>query len=651
MKKAEILIHRGVPTTYSYHIPDNLNVSLGAAVSIPFGKSNATGHVVQITPKASEQSLKDIISVLDNLPTLSEELIGLIQWFREAYLTSPFKAYETIVGKKQLRPLPKEKSIKPNWPDINLTDEQKTVLSCLKKKKTFSETLIHGVTASGKTEIYLQLAKTLLEAKKQVLILIPEISLTPQFYERFTERFGNKVVLLHSGQTKKQKEEAWSKIYAQKSPIVIGPRSAVFAPLNNLGAIIIDECHDQSFKQDSHPRYHTARIAQWRALKQNALLIYGSATPSIDHYYLTTITAPNSQQLCELKERVNKKPFPPIRLIDLTTDSKTGLISDSLLKKIQEALTKKQKVILFVNRRGYAPYIVCKKCKKIHSCNECGLSYTYHKDHSFRCHRCHITIPAANTCKHCGLNTLNFGGTGTQKIELECKKLFPDAAILRLDKDTGSTAKRTEAIISQFRKSGDILIGTQMITKGHDIPEVTLVGIIGIDSVLNIPDYKSTERTFQLITQVAGRAGRADQEGEVYCETYQPNHYAIQAAQNYDYLSFYNKEISFRKLLNYPPFTELMNIILSSKYEDYIKKTAKDIFQRLTDINKNMNDELVIMEPGPAPIEKIKNIYRYHILIKCPPNRLRALKKACQFLQDYPRSIRIIPDIDPWNLL
>lgn len=659
---ADILIFRGVPNTYHYLIPETMpSLAIGDHVIIPFGRGNSEGVILNIQPLKPDTSnqYKSIREKVENRFQLTPDLIDLIQWFSTFYMTTPYKAYQTIISDKKIRTYPqKPDSSHKLTPAYPLTPEQQHgIKALLEHIGHYKPCLIHGVTASGKTELYMQLAATLITQKKQVLMLLPEIALTPQFTRIFKARFGDSVAVLHSGQTKKTKDIAWQQCYENKVDIVIGPRSAIFAPMPRIGAIIIDEEHEPSYKQDNHPRYNTHTIAEYRAKKHAALLILGSATPRIETY--ATIIQPPAEPslqnplLIQLKYRVSQNQLPQVSIIDMRKElqeGNTSPISQPLLKAVQETIAKKQKVLILLNRRGYAPYIACKVCGTIITCPSCNLSYIYHKDRTLRCHRCHRTTTPSPTCPKCNKNTLAFSGTGIQKAELELKKLIPNAHILRLDKDTGSTTKKLSAILTEFEQHGDILIGTQLIAKGHHFETVTMVGVLGIDSTLMLPDFRAPERTFQLITQVAGRSGRGTFPGFVFVQTMQPEHYAIQHAKNQDFESFYKEEIAYRNALNYPPFSQLTHIIISSKNETHLKTHCAALTDYLaTKSVQALN--LQILGPVPAPIEKIQDHHRWHILIKHAPESMHAVRAVIMQLPMAPSSVRCIIDIEPRNLL
>jgi primosomal protein N' (replication factor Y) len=429
--------------------------------------------------------------------------------------------------------------------------------------------------------------------------------------------------------------------------VVIGPRSALFAPLHELGLIVIDEEHDTSYKQDATPRYFTHSVASFIAKQKNALLVFGSATPALSSYYFYQ---KHPQQLLEMNDRTNAKSLPEVSIINTQNEppSEAG-ITPSLELAIQEHLNKKEKVMILLNRRGYSPYILCQACKKPLLCPHCQLSLTYHQDKTFRCHRCEYMTPMTHTCPSCKKNRLGFLGTGIQKVESELIKRFSGAHILRLDRDTATTPKKMEAILNNFKESGDILIGTQLIAKGHDIESVTLVGVLGIDATLGLPDYTAPEKAFQLITQVAGRAGRGQKSGRVIVQTYQPDHYAIVHASRHDFKAFYEEELSYRKALFYPPFSQIFHFIFSGKQALLVKKEAQRFYQKIRPL---LDESVQCTGAMPAPIEKINNHYRWSIVMKIPLERAQALKITLKPLCVPSSSIvKIIADFEPKSIL
>ncbi len=654
MKAATVLIFRGVPTPYSYAVPIDFQVTAGDHVTVPLGSQTVTGLVLEISEQP-EAILKPINSVDGNYPTVPVDLVQLIRWFYAHYLCTPYKAYQSIVGTRKksgakTTASKKSKAASETTPSpFTLTANQQHALSTILSSPPGGEIMMVGVTGSGKTEVYLRAAESALSQGKSALILLPEISLTPQTRRHFESRFGDVVSVIHSGLTPKKRNDEWERIYSGTAKIVIGPRSAIFCPLSHIGVIVIDEAHDGSYKQENHPRYSTLAVARYRQKCQNTILVTGSATPDLADYYDSQHAA--NRTVVYLTERVNQQAMPPIEVINFREEiqnEKTGLFSQRLLTEIEESLSRREKIMILVNRRGFAPYICCLKCGQVACCPTCSLSYTFHQDQSFRCHRCFTKIPATRTCSHCKKSGLVFGGLGIQKVESELRKLFPSVSICRVDKDTAGTIKQLEAILETFEASGQLMIGTQMIAKGHHFPEVTLVGVIGIDTLLNIPDFRAPERVFQLLTQVSGRAGRGDKPGKVIIQTLQPDHYAIQHASRHDFNSFYAEEIRYREPLKYPPFGRLLNFIVSSKSNAEAMKYATLLRTHLGPLQSELS---TILGPAPAPFEKIADYFRYHLLIKTNELDTVMANALMRTLPAPPNSVRCIPDIDPVSIL
>ena len=482
------------------------------------------------------------------------------------------------------------------------------------------EYLLYGITGSGKTEIYLQLIKRELEKGKTAIVLVPEISLTPQTIERFTSRFGKeKIAVLHSKLSNGERFDQWNKIKEGKAKIVIGARSAIFAPIKNLGIIIIDEEHDSSYQSESTPQYDALEIARKIANEENIKLVLGSATPD-------TRTYKNALEgkiaLIELTKRANNAKLPEVEIVDLRDELSNGnhnMISEKLKNEIQRNLENKNQTILFLNRRGFSNFIMCKTCGNVIKCKRCDISMTYHKDeHKLKCHYCGLEEHVPNKCPNCGSKELKYSGAGTQKLEEEVHKLFPNASTIRMDIDTVTKKHSHEDILTKFKEDKiDILIGTQMIVKGHDFPKVTLVGVISADNALNIGDYRASEITFQVLTQVAGRAGRGEQNGKVIIQTYNPDHYAIECAKEQDFKKFYQIESKIRKTLKYPPFCDIIVLDFSSLNKHEIQRDTKKLHQYLKNRIINEKFGVLLYSPLPCPIEKINDRYRWRMIIKC----------------------------------
>lgn len=510
-----------------------------------------------------------------------------------------------------------------------LTKQQEESLKQIEESKN-RVILLHGVTGSGKTEIYMELINHQLQKGKKSIVLVPEISLTPQLIKRFQKRFGTQIAILHSSLSEGEKYDEWRKIKKGEVNIVIGARSAIFAPLSNIGLIILDEEHSDSYKQDTTPRYNTKKVAIKRAEYHQAKVILGSATPTLESY---ARAKKGVYQLVELKERVNGRSLPKVELIDMSEAIKTskGHFSKKMIEKIKEKLEKKEQVILLLNRRGYASILSCRNCGYVKKCPNCDITLTYHKiSNMLRCHYCGYANKLLDICPNCKEKSLQTIGVGTEKIEEELKEILPLARVIRMDVDTTSKKGSHKKMIDAFANhEADILLGTQIVAKGLDFENVTLVGVINADTSLMIPDYRSSETTFDLLSQVAGRSGRSQKEGIVLLQTYNPNHYAMICAKNNDYNSFYKEEMGIRKIMKYPPFYYLVLINIASIKEEYALLEAKRCEKVLT----KYLDKTIILGPSPATIFKKQNIYRYQLILKYQYQD--NLNEILEKLQDY----------------
>ena len=493
-----------------------------------------------------------------------------------------------------------------------LTEEQEVAVSkIIKEKNTY---LLYGVTGSGKTEVYMEIIEHYLKMGKTSIVLVPEISLTPQMVLRFQQRFGDKIAAIHSGLSDGEKYDEWRRIMRGEASIVIGARSAIFVPLHDIGVIIVDEEHSDSYKQsDPSPRYHARDVALKRSEYHNCSVVFGSATPSLE-----SMARANKgvYQLVELPHRINGKSLPKVDIIDMNHAFKKrrGNFSLELIEGIKKCLIKKEQIILLLNRRGYSAFISCKNCGFTFKCPNCDITLTYHKSsNTLRCHYCGYGEKSYEKCPKCGEKSLSKLGVGTQKIEEELQTLFSGARILRMDYDTTSKKGAHEKMLEEFRDgSYDILLGTQMVAKGLDFPNVTLVGVINADTSLNIPDFRSSENTFSLLNQVAGRSGRSNKEGRVILQTFNPDHYAISYTKEHSYLEFYQKEMEIRRKLKYPPYFFLCNIRVVGRDANYIFGEAMKIKRSL---ERNL-DNVIILGPNGANVFKVNNNYRYNIILK-----------------------------------
>ena len=540
--------------------------------------------------------------------------------------------------------------------DFDLTDDQAGVLSAVSSgldQQEFRKWLLFGVTASGKTEVYLRAIEHCLKLGRQALLLVPEIALTSQLVQAVRQRFGELTAVLHSALSNGQRYDEWQRVAEGEAPIVVGARSAVFAPLKNIGLIILDEEHEATYKQqDSAPRYHARDVAQYRAQQSSAVLLLGSATPSIESYY----RAEQDGQLLCLPHRVSGQAMPEVHIVDMREASrvKNSIFSTALANAINDTLRWREQVILLINRRAWAMCVMCRKCGEAIKCSQCAVSLAYHKAEGvLRCHHCDYSTPLPDTCPICGApNPLPFG-LGTERVEEDVQRMFPDARVLRMDRDTTQRQGAHYELLQRFREhEADILIGTQMVAKGLDFPNVTLVGVVMADSGLNLPDFRASERTFQLLTQVAGRAGRAQRPGLVFVQSFNPEHEAVVSASQHDYMGFYQHEVPLRRSLGYPPFARLANLVVTSENEVDARKGAEELVSRLAEMVQFRNTKALLMGPAPAPLSKVRGIYRHHCLLKVQQsNELPALLEAALPRVKLPDNCQMHIDIDPTSTL
>ena len=545
---------------------------------------------------------------------------------------------------------------------FSLNQGQSDILNKVKtalESKDYSPFLIHGVTGSGKTQVYIEAIKEVLKYGKQALVLVPEISLTPQIISRFKANFEEKVGCLHSQLSAGERYDTWRRVRNGDLPIIVGARSAVFSPFQNLGLIVVDEEHDPSYKQDEPaPRYNARDVAVMRAKLNNAVVMLGSATPSLESYY-------NAQKgkytLCVLPERVDNQKLPPVKIVDLAQERMKGnknSLSSDLSSLLKDRIDKGEQALLFLNRRGFSTFVKCQECGYIEKCPRCDITLTFHRtDFSLRCHYCNHYKRAPELCPSCQGSDFMYKGTGTQKIEEELKRDFPLALMERMDLDTMTKKGAHRRILSDFgNKKFNILLGTQMITKGLDFPDVTLVGVISADMSLDLPDFRSKERTFQLLAQVAGRAGRGKREGEVIVQTYHPEEWSIQMAAEHDYMSFYQKETEQRRELGYPPFNHLILLIFSGNVlKDVTARAQGFSFKLRGKVSSEKHKGVEILGPAPAPLSKIKNQYRWQLLIKTS-NVTATGSLIRRILEEdndskTKKTVHVIANVDPMNML
>lgn len=592
-----------------YAIKNQLNITkeifveLSKDFDISKIRKNATAQIriVDFLKENKKILMKDLIKYCNTSSTTVNALEE-----KEIIVKTEEIKYKKIISKNNC------------YKKIELNIEQKNVFNkILTTDKNFN--LIHGVTGSGKTEIYLQLTESILNLGKTAIILVPEISLTPQTIERFSGRFPGKVAVLHSKLTEIEKLEQWQQIENGDYKIVVGARSAIFAPVKNLGLIVIDEEHDLSYFSEKNPKYNTIEIAKYRAKYNNAKLVLGSATPSIESYY----NAQNGKyNLLKLNHRATESSLPDVNIIDMREELRRGnisIFSEPLKEAVEENLKNNKQSILFLNKRGHMSYIFCRRCGHVEICSYCDVAMTYHKStNRLVCHHCGRTRMKPLICTNCGSKYIKEFGAGTEKLEEETIKLFPNAKVYRIDGDTNTSKDSYLNLYNKMKnKEIDILVGTQMITKGFDFEDVTLVGVIAADISLNIGNYKSSENTFQLLTQVAGRAGRGNEKGNVFIQTYKPDNYAIVSSKNHDFQQFYNIELEYREKFKYPPFYNLLNIKLSGKNNGFTRAKIFEIQKYIRNsFYKNNVNNIEIIGPNPSPVSRINNYFRFDINIK-----------------------------------
>lgn len=676
MKYANLVIDNKSDQTdqlYTYGVKDDAKI--GSKVYVPFARSRnlREAYVVETDEHSGDGLGKRLryIEKVDDDVSLSEEMIRTALWMKKRYICRLIDAVNcfTPVGEKARRgqrknPFAEEKGEPSSVKELTL--QQAQILQRIgeaAKAKKHMRFLLHGVTGSGKTEIYIRAAQQVLEQGRNVIVLVPEIALTGQIIDRFIGRFGSgKVAVLHSKLSLGERYDQWKKVRDGcdgDGQIVIGARSAVFAPLENIGLIVIDEEHETTYKSDHTPKYDTIEVALKRVQDKdnNGILLLGSATPSVVSYQRAQ---EGIYELLELTERYNKVVLPEISIVDMREELKRGnrsIISSELCSKMKDTLEAGRQVILFLNRRGYSTFVSCRECGYVARCPGCGLSLTYHKAGGQAvCHYCGYHEPAPNKCPECGSKYIRYFGSGTEKLEEAVSDLFPEYAAERLDLDTVKRKGELTRKLKAFRSGKtQILIGTQIIAKGLDFRNVGLSGIVSADVSLNIPDFRSPERTFQLITQAAGRAGRGDSQGHVVIQTYSPEHYAVAFASQHDYKGFFETEKQLRAYMGYPPCSDLFQIVFTAKREDAAKDGAESWYERIRG-RMAREDQEMVFPPQQAYLGKIKDIYRYSMLIKCPQGRRAEYSRIVaavreEDIEKKKKDYTAIVDINPYSFI
>lgn len=579
-------------------------------------------------------------------------------WSNYLPLVKALEEKQLICSKKvEISRIPQDTPTFRNQQELELNAEQQHALDAILRlvdSLQMEWALLHGVTGSGKTEVYLRTLRYVLEQGKGAMILVPEISLTPQLIGRFRAALGETVEVLHSNLSDGERFDAWQRLYRGETRVVVGVRSAVFAPVKNLGLIIMDEEHESTFKQsEPDPRYHTREVARYRMEQNHGLLLLGSATPSVETYYNIAKTGGT---LLTMHHRAQHQPMPQVEIVNMAREFQTGnrsMFSGRLVQTMEESLQNGEQVILFLNRRGFSSAILCRECGHTVTCEKCSIALTYHKEQQLaKCHYCDYMEPVPSKCPACGSRFIRYMGSGTELVEAEVKKRWPWIRTERMDLDTTQNKNAHTEILERFaRGETQVLIGTQMVAKGLDFPNVTTVGVLSADMILNLPDYTASERTFQLLTQVAGRAGRGEKPGQVIIQTYNPEHYSLQSAQAQDYQQFYQKELQMRRLMEYPPFSHMVRILLS----DYTEDGLLDALRYMSDQIAAQYPEVEFLGPAVAPIAIIRKRHRVHVILKGPS--LAVLREAAEYgqkvmnLSRKSKTLRILIDVEPANVL
>lgn len=674
MKYVNLVIDNKSDSTdslYTYGCSEE-GVKVGSKVYVPFARGNRLkeAYVVSVQEDISEEMRGKLkyVETADEDISLTEEMVRTAVWMKNRYLCRYIDAVKCFTpagskAKRGRRKNPFENRSGEASAIKELTEQQSIALSEIGssvKKGIHDRFLLHGVTGSGKTEVYMRAAQQVIAMNRQVIVLVPEISLTTQIIDRFIGRFGcEEIAVLHSRLSLGERYDQWKKIRDGKVKIVIGARSAVFAPLENIGMIVVDEEHESTYKSDHTPKYDTVEVAIKRLQDRDnrGVLLLGSATPSVVTY---NRGMEGIYKILKLTERYNKVAMPSVSTVDMRAELKAGntsIISRELYCNMKEQLEEGRQVMLLLNRRGYSTFVSCRECGYVAKCPTCGLSLTYHKEGNHAvCHYCGYSKEALKKCPECGSKYIRYFGSGTEKVEEAVSELFPEYVSERLDLDSVKKKGEMERKLKSF-KSGkvNILIGTQLIAKGLDFKNVGLVGIISADVSLNIPDFRSPERAFQLITQAAGRAGRGEQEGKVIIQTYDPEHYAVKFAAEQDYEGFYNTEIQMRKYMTYPPYSDLFQILFTSKDSRTALHGAQDWYDRIKAAMRP-GDRENVFAPQEAYMSKIKETYRYSMLIKCMKGKRREYSNIIEKIKEEDRKKKnkkytAVVDINPYSFV
>lgn len=605
-------------------------VSLSGGGQMPSSRAKKQLEIVEFLKENGKQKFSDVSNQFGYAP-----------------LSALVKSGVVVVEEKQENRVPVFDEIK-NEHRV-LTALQQRAVDTITENKTY---LLHGVTGSGKTEVYMNLIERQLALGKTALMLVPEISLTPQVLANFKARFGEKVALIHSGLSAGERFDEWKRIFFGEARVVVGARSAIFTPIENLGIIIIDEEHEQSYVSESNPRYDTHMVAELRRKYNDCTLVFGSATPSIESY---SKAIDGEYQLVEMPVRVNGMEMPKIVVIDMLMEMRQGnnqIFAIPLIYELKNVIEQKKQAMIFINRRGFSSFQRCRQCGYVAKCTDCDVSLVYHRtENKLKCHYCGKRFRALDVCPSCGSRDIKQGAIGTERVVEELHKLFPDVRILRMDNDTTSKKNGHREILNQFRNTKPaILVGTQMIAKGHDFEDVVLVGIVDADQSLYQSDYRSIERTFQLITQVAGRAGRSASQGRVILQTYSPRHYVYRFASNYDYKGFFKKEANLRKVTNFPPYARIVRILFTHENENTVAQECKVCYNKVKEVRDAYAEDFVYLDVMKAPLNKIKNKFRYQIMMRFKLDKADEIEKKIYDCVDEKCKSSVFFEINPNNL-
>jgi len=654
MRYADVFLPVPSEKAFTYEIPDDLSVTSGMRVKVKIYNRTVTGFVIRTHDnKPLTFEAKCISGVIDNDTVFGQKFIDLSIFVSDNYICGPGEFMEmafpsgTRTGNRYKQPYEKNDYL------FNLNPAQKKIYDDIIKHSSEGKNLnlLYGITGSGKTEIYIELAKETLRKNKSVIILVPEIALSSQIYQRLYNSFGDDLVLYHSNLSKNQRFANWVKFFKGDSKIAVGTRSGIFLQCSNLGLIIIDEEHDGSYKENSHPRYNARRIAFYRAKNEGALLLLGSATPSVESYYAADKGVLN---LHKLLQRHNNAVLPEIEIIEIQSSKPESSLSPRLIVHTKEIIQKNLQAVYLLNRRGYSPVVMCPVCKEKAVCPNCSINLNMHNSNKLLCHYCGYEELHNSKCKHCGNDEMMLIGAGTQRIEEQIEKTFTGFRVMRLDQDSAGKKNVAEDLILKMNNGDiDLLLGTQMVAKGFDFKRIVLVGIIMADIGLNFPDFRATERVFSLLMQASGRCGRGDYPGKVFIQTLDSGNIIFELLKNHDYETFYKMEIEKRKELFYPPFSRIIRLVFRGLEESVVTKHAEKIAEILRNgiSSDNVNNEIQILGPAPCPFSKIANNYRWHIILKSKKiNGIKDIIKDFVSKQKN-KNVYMEIDIDPVDIL